>query len=67
MTAIQPTAPRNIALPHPDFESLVQVVEKTVAASSARVYRQTFNEQPRKHVIPLFSVTAARRARSRTS
>jgi site-specific recombinase XerD len=41
--AIQPTPPQPIALPHPDFESLVQVVEKTVAASSARIYRQTFD------------------------
>jgi integrase/recombinase XerD len=43
MTALQPTAPQTIALPHPNFGQLVQVVEKTVAASSARVYRQTFD------------------------
>ena len=43
MTALQSTAVKQIALPHPDFESLVQVVEKTVTASSARIYRQTFD------------------------
>jgi hypothetical protein len=47
MTAIQPTAPQPIALPHPDFEQLVQVVEKTVAVSSARVYRQVLDQAPR--------------------
>ena len=43
MTALQPIPSHDLARPHPDFEQLVQVVEKTVAASSARVYRQTFD------------------------
>ena len=56
MTAIQPTSSQSIALPDPDFESLVQVVEKTVTASSARLppdLRPLASLGGGKHVIAL--------------
>ena len=43
MTALQPYAQIPLQPGH-SFAELVQIVEKTVAASSARIYRQTFDK-----------------------
>ena len=46
MTALQ-RYPQTLIASNPSFEELVRIVEKTVAASSARVYRQTFGKWAR--------------------